>query len=54
MRKQSTVWLITAVCLMLIGLIAFGGAMRALGWDFSKISTTEYETNSYEIHEISL
>ena len=51
MRKRSTVWLITAVCLMLIGLIAFGGAMMALGWDFSKISTTEYETNSYEIHE---
>lgn len=51
MRKQSAVWLVTAFSLILIGCIVFGGVMTAMGWDFSKISTTKLETNSYEIHE---
>ncbi len=42
-------WTITALSFVLIGLIVFGGAMSMLGWDFNKLSTAKYETNTYEI-----
>lgn len=49
MRKQSTIWIVTACSLVLFGLIIFGGAMTAMGWDFSKLSLSEYETNYYDV-----
>lgn len=51
MKKSTTIWLITAVCLILAGCIIFGSVMSVLGWDFKKLSTYKYETNSYEIAE---
>lgn len=51
MRKTTKVWLIIAASLVLIGCILFVGIMSALRWDFKKLSTVEYETNTYEINE---
>jgi len=51
MGKTAKLWLIIAACLVLIGCIIFGGIMNILGWDFSKLSTVQYETNHYEITE---
>ena len=36
---------------VLIGCIIFAGVMTMLRWDFSKLSTVKYETNSHEISE---
>lgn len=49
MAKRTKLWLITAVALVIVGSIAFGGAMMALKWDFTKLSTYKYETNSHAI-----
>ena len=58
MKTGTKLWLITAASLVLIGCILFFGVMTSLRWDFSKLSTVEYETNSYEItdpfHSISI
>ena len=51
MRTKTKVWLIIAVTLVLLGGILFAGVMSTLGWDFSKLSTAKYETNTYEINE---
>ncbi len=51
MSRSTAIWLIIAAFLVLTGCIMFGGVMMALEWDFTKLSTTEYETNSYEIEE---
>ena len=51
MRKTTKVWLITAASLVLIGCILFVGVMSMLEWDFTKLSTTKYETNTYEVSE---
>ena len=51
MSKKAKIWLIIAICLVLIGGIIFGSVMTMLNWDFSKLSTVKYETNTYEITE---
>lgn len=51
MSNKTKIWLITATSLVLIGGIIFAGAMTVLKWDFRKLSTVKYETNSYEINE---
>ncbi len=51
MTKKAKIWFITATCLVLIGCITFGGVMWVLEWDFTKLSTTKFETNNYEINE---
>ena len=51
MRTKTKVWLIIAACLVLIGCILFTGVMSMLNWDFTKLSTVKYETNTYEISE---
>lgn len=51
MRRITKMWLITAACLILIGCILFTGIMTILEWDFMKLSTVEYETNTYEIKD---
>lgn len=47
MSKKTKVWLTVAGCLVIAGLIVFTFAMSAYGWDFSKLSTTKYETRTY-------
>ena len=51
MSKKTKFWLLTAVALVSVGAILFGGVMTVLKWDFTKLSTTKYETNTYEIIE---
>jgi len=49
MNGKAKVWLIVAILLILIGCILFSGVMMNMKWDFSKLSTTHYETNQYAI-----
>jgi len=51
MKKANKVWLIIAVFLVLIGCVLFAAVMSALKWDFTKLSTVQYETNTYNISE---
>jgi DUF4097 and DUF4098 domain-containing protein YvlB len=47
MSKKTKIWLLTAACLVLLGGMLFVGGMDLLGWDFTKLESTKYETNSY-------
>ena len=49
MRKSTMIWLIVAASLTLLGALIFTCAMSMAGWDFTKLSTAEYETNIHEI-----
>ena len=51
MSRKTKIWLAVAASLTIIGIIVFGGAMTMLKWDFSRLSTVNYETESYEINE---
>ena len=51
MKQTTKAWLWTAVSLILVGLTVFSGVMTMLHWDFSKLSTVNYETNRHEIRE---
>lgn len=51
MEKTTKIWLIIAASLVAIGLIAFVATMAVNGWDFTKLGTGKYETNTYEITE---
>ena len=51
MSNRAKIWLIIAVVFILVGMITFGSVMTVLSWDFTQLSTDEYETNEYGIHE---
>ncbi len=51
MKKATKIWLIVAVCLVIIGLIIFSAVMTKYNWDFTKLSTEKYEINIHEITE---
>ena len=51
MKKSEKSWLIFASVLILVGLSLGITVMSIYDWDFSKLSTMEYATNTYEIHE---
>ena len=51
MRKTTKIWLVMAASLVVIGLIMFAAVMSIYKWDFAKLSTGKYETNTYEINE---
>ncbi len=51
MSKKIKLWIIIAVSLLAIGLLIFAGAMIALDFDFTKLSTVKFETNTYEVSE---
>ena len=51
MRKTAKIWLVIAASLVFVGLIMFAAVMSEYKWDFSKLSTGKYETNTYEISE---
>lgn len=51
MKKAAKVWLTAAAVLIVAGCILGGFAMNRLGWDFSKLSTAEYEEYRYELTE---
>ncbi len=51
MSKQTKMWLITAAFLVVVGFIIFASVMQVNGWEFTKLSTVNYQTNTYEIAE---
>ena len=51
MSKKTKIWLVIAAFLVVIGLILSAAAMTAYGWNFSKLCTTKYETNTHEVKE---
>lgn len=51
MCKEIKIWLVVAASLILIGCMILGGVMTMLKWDFTRLSTNKYETNSHEIIE---
>ena len=40
MKKTTKIWVSVALALMLVGGIIFVVAMSAIGWDFTKLSTS--------------
>lgn len=48
MSKAAKIWLITAAVFVALGLILFAGVMATYDWDFTKLSTVTYVTNTYE------
>ena len=51
MSKTIKVKLLTAGILMSVGLIIFAVAMTLNDWDFTKLNTVKYETNTYELNK---
>ena len=51
MSKKVKIWLAVALSLVLIGGLIFVVSMTALKWDFSALSFSKYQTNTYEISE---
>ncbi len=48
MSKTKMIWIIVAVCFLVVGLLVFLGAMAVIKFDFTKLSTEKYQTNTYE------
>ena len=51
MSKTTKIWLITAMALVTLGAILFAGVMAQYDWDFTKLSTVTYVTNTYEVSD---
>lgn len=49
--SKTKKWLIAAAALVVSGALLFVGIMTGLKWDFLKLSTVQYERNSYDIQE---
>ena len=49
MCKKRKICLIVAGALCVAGMLIFAAAMTALGWNFKRLDTVEYERNSHEI-----
>ena len=48
MRKSTKIWLIIAIIHIVIGAGIFTCVMTANNWNFKKLTTLKYETNTYE------
>ncbi len=47
MGKKTKIWLVVAGVLVVVGLILFAAVMMVYDWNFTKLSTVKYETNTY-------
>lgn len=47
MNKTTKIWLAVASFLAVLGIVIFVGIMAVYNWDFSKLGTVKYETNTY-------
>ncbi len=58
MKKSAKIWLAAAGVLVLLGLGIMAWALMIVGWDFTALSTEQFETNTHEfgeaIHSISV
>lgn len=51
MKEGKKMWVLLAAALFVAGLFIFIGAMAVLKFDFTKLSTAQYETNTCEVGE---
>jgi len=51
MSKTTKIWLIIATALVALGAMIFVGVMAQYDWDFTKLSTVTYVTNTYEVSD---
>lgn len=51
MRKRTKIWLIAAASLVTVGGILFASVMTMYHWDFFRLNTVQFETNTYPISE---
>lgn len=51
MRMNTKIWLIIAAVLIILGGIIFTVTMTGSHWDFKNLSSSSYETNTYQISE---
>ncbi len=49
MKKHTKIWLITAAVFFTVGAIIFVGALAAVDFDFTKLSTAKFQTSTYEL-----
>lgn len=51
MTKRTKVWVVTAACLIFVGAVMFVSSLAFCGWDFTKLGSIKYETNTYIVDE---
>ncbi|MDD4292096.1 MAG: DUF4097 family beta strand repeat-containing protein [Clostridia bacterium] len=51
MNKATKVWITVATVLVVAGFLVFAVAMTANNWEFAKVNTDKFETNTYEVNE---
>lgn len=51
MKMSMKIWFIIGTALVVVGSLMFVIVMMINKWDFTKLSTVKYETNTYEITE---
>lgn len=51
MRKSTKIWLVVAIALILIGVMAIESVMTVLDWDIEKLSISKYATKEDTINE---
>ncbi len=51
MSKGTKVWLVIAALLVAVGLVLFAVVLTQYGWDFSRLNTKRFQTNTYAITE---
>lgn len=51
MSKMVKAWLMIATVLVVLGVLLFAGVMTVNRWEFSRLGTVKYETNTYEFDE---
>ena len=49
MLRTRKFWMLMATLFVVVGLVVFAVAMNANNWQFSKLNTENFETNTYEI-----
>ncbi|MBR4295214.1 MAG: DUF4097 family beta strand repeat protein [Clostridia bacterium] len=49
---MSKMWIICAIVLVILGVTLFSMALAGYNWDFTKLSTVKYETNTHQINEV--
>lgn len=51
MKKSKRLWIIIGILLTVTGILIFAGGLAVLNFDFTKLNTEKYETNTYEVDE---